>query len=199
YRRPRDHTPTAARLCRRQTLFTPPPPAGERKRPPASKARESCPAVILPSFVAPILARICVAEEGPVPFARTYHSFPVPHAFFMPPLAVCQGVHRLAVPAMFARWIPDTPDAVDDCIESGANGGGTPGGGPPTTRPALAAAAYPAPARSTTNCVPRRPRETRWRSTAYAATSSCFRARPRQSGAPGLSLRHSCGACCVSG
>src|SRR5215831_20521461 len=52
----------------------------------------------------------------------------------MPPLAVCQGVYRLAVPARFARWIPDTPDAVDDCIESGANGGGTPGGGPPTTR-----------------------------------------------------------------
>src|SRR5215813_11369906 len=71
------------------------------------------------------------------PFARTYRSFPVPHAFFMPLLAVCQGVHRLAVLARFARWIPDTPDAVDDCIESGANGGGTPGGGPPTTRPAL--------------------------------------------------------------
>jgi hypothetical protein len=76
-----------------------------------------------------------------VPFAHTYRSFPVPHAFFMPPLAVCQGVHRFAVPARFARWIPDTPDAVDDCIASGANGGGTPGGGPPTTRHALAAAA----------------------------------------------------------
>src|SRR5262245_32566624 len=138
-------------------------------------------------------------HRGHVPFARTYRSFPVPHAFFMPLLAVCQGVHRLAVLARFARWIPDTPDAVDDCIESGANGGGTPGGGPPTTRPALAAAAYPAPARSTTNCLPRRPRETRWRSTEYVATSSCFRARPRQSEAPGRSLRHSCGACCVSG
>src|SRR5262245_59748220 len=90
--------------------------------------------------------------RGQPPFARTYRSFPVSHAFFMPHLAVCQGVHRLAVPARFARWIPDTPDAVDDCIESGANGGGTPGGGPPTTRPALAAAASPAPARSPTNC-----------------------------------------------
>src|SRR5215813_5032504 len=84
------------------------------------------------------LAWAGVQRGGSVPFARTYRSFPVPHAFFMPLLAVCQGVHRLAVLARFARWIPDTPDAVDDCIESGANGGGTPGGGPPTTRPALA-------------------------------------------------------------
>src|SRR6266849_1771879 len=102
----------------------------------------------------------------------------------MPPLAVCQGVHRLAVPARFARWLPDAPDAVADCRESGANGGGTPGDGPPTTCPAPAAAASPAPARSPTNCAPRRSRVTRWRSTAYAATSSCFRAMPRQSGAP---------------
>src|SRR5215475_7099016 len=165
-------------------------------------AIRNCPMAVDTRILAGVVASACPSMStvrGVTPICAYLPLFPVPHAFFMPPLAVCQGVHRLAVPARFARWIPDTPDAVDDCIESGANGGGTPGGGPPTTRPALAAAAYPAPARSTTNCLPRRPRETRWRSTEYVATSSCFRARPRQSEAPGRSLRHSCGACCVSG
>src|SRR5215831_4553539 len=102
----------------------------------------------------------------------------MPHAFFMLPFAVFQDVHRCAVPARFAPWIPDALDAVDDCIENGANGEGTSGGGPPTTCPAPAAVGYPAPARSPTNCSPRRSRVTQWRSTSYAATSSCFPASP---------------------
>ena len=46
--------------------------------------------------------------------------------------------------------------------------------GPPTTGLVPAAAAYPAPARSPTNCSPRHSRVTRWRSTGAAAMSSCF-------------------------
>jgi hypothetical protein len=69
--------------------------------------------------------------RGTAPSARTYRSFLVPYAFFMPPLAVCPGVHRLAVPARFAPRMPAVPDVVDDCIESVANEGGTPGEGPP--------------------------------------------------------------------
>src|SRR5438874_1484045 len=69
----------------------------------------------------------------------------------MPPFAVCPGVPRLAVPARCAPRIPDVPDVVDDCRESGAKEGGTPGDGPPTTGPAPVAAASPVPARSPTN------------------------------------------------
>src|SRR5262249_46134574 len=106
----------------------------------------------------------CV-QGGYCPISANLPLCPVLHAFFMPPFAVCQGMHRLDGPASFAPWIPDAPDAVDDCRESGANGGGTPGDGPPTTCPAPAAAAAPAPTRAPPNCSLRRSRLTRGRST----------------------------------
>ena len=38
---------------------------------------------------------------------RALTGFPLLHTFFMQPFAVCQDMHRLAVPARFAPWIPD--------------------------------------------------------------------------------------------
>ena len=171
-------------------------PGGAPQPPPPGYSRSGMTRAYVQSMYA---KGTVVPARGWPPSARTYRSFLVPYAFFKPPFAVCPGVHQLAVPARFAPRIPDVPDVVDDCIESGANEGGTPGDGPPTTCPAPAAAASPVPARSTTNHSPRRSRGTRWHTTEPAATSSCFPARPRQSGAPGPSLRHSCGACCGSG
>ena len=132
------------------------------------------------------------------PHLRVLTALP-PHVSFTPLVADCRNLGELAVPAMPAQRIPDAPDAAAGDTESGTNVGGTPGGGPLTIGSAPAAAAYPAPARSPTTCSPRRSRVTRWHATGYAATSSCFRAMPRQSGAPGPSLRHSCGAGGVSG
>ena len=43
------------------------PPTGEPGKAPASKAIQTCAAVILPSLVAPILVLIVVADVGPVP------------------------------------------------------------------------------------------------------------------------------------
>lgn len=124
--------------------------------------------------------------------------FQSPHAFVMPPFAVCQAVHRHAVAARLAAWIPDGLDAVAGYRESGANGGDTPGGAPPTSCPAPAAVGYPARGRSPASCSPPPARGPWWRATRCAARSWCFHATPTQSRAPGPSLPHSCGACCVS-
>jgi hypothetical protein len=117
----------------------------------------------------------------------------------MPPFAVGQDVYGLAVPARLAQCIPDALDAVDDCLASGVNAGDTPGDAPPTICPVPAAAASPAPTHSPTNCSPLPVRVRPRRSTGYAAMLSCFQATPRQAGAPGPSLPHWCGACCVCG
>jgi hypothetical protein len=133
---------------------------------------------------------LCVACEqggderptapGAPPIGAYLPLFPNPNATFMPPFAVGQDVHGLAVPARLAQWIPDALDAVDDCIESGVNEGDTPGDAPPTNCPAPAAAASPAPTRSPTNCSLPPARVRPRRSTGYAAMLSCFHATPMQ-------------------
>ena len=138
-------------------------------------------------------------EAGLRPIGAYLPLFPSPNATFMPPFAVGQGMHGLAVLAMRARWIPDALDAVDDCRDNGVNGGDTPEGESPIHCSAPAAATSLAPAHSTSNGLPPPSRVRWWRSTGYAARSLCFHATPRQCAAPGPSLPHWCDACCVSG